>query len=143
MRSAFDVLAFRTGQVIQPSASALERRRAARLPRLILLRRGFPPPLPLLIRVRTRAVREGCADAGSCGREAAWPYGFCERCGELYEEQLDRLIEELATIVGEIDRRFPGLFAELMDEHLAALPAHLAAHYRPGDDWLFVLPSIA
>jgi hypothetical protein len=29
-----------------------------------------------------------------------------------------------------------------MDEHLAALPAHLAAHYRPGDDWLFVLPAL-
>jgi|SRR5450755_1129426 len=78
----------------------------------------------------------------SCGGEAAWPYGFCERCEELYEEEVDRLIEEEAAIVREIDRRFPGLFVELTDEHVMMLPVYLVAHYRPGDDWTFVLRAL-
>ena len=45
-------------------------------------------------------------------------------------------------VIGEIEARFPGLVAALTVEHAAALPAHLAAHYRPGDDWRFVLAAL-
>ena len=50
--------------------------------------------------------------------------------------------QRLELLVGEIDRRFPGLLAVLTAEHVAALPAHLVAHYRPGVDWRFVLPAL-
>jgi hypothetical protein len=78
----------------------------------------------------------------ACAGEAAEPYGFCERCGALHAGELERLRVEQARIGAEIDRRFPGLLAALTSEHVAALPAHLAAHYRPGDDWRFVLGAL-
>src|SRR5450755_4169103 len=78
----------------------------------------------------------------SCADEPVEPYGLCERCGELHEEELERLRGERAMIIGEIDRRFPGLLDVLTMEHVAALPAHLAVHYRPGDDWRFVLAAL-
>jgi hypothetical protein len=78
----------------------------------------------------------------SCGGEAVEPYGFCERCAECYAEELERARSGRETIGAEIERRFPGLIATLTLEHVAALPAHLAAHYRPGDDWRFVLAAL-
>lgn len=79
---------------------------------------------------------------GACRGEAVEPYGFCERCGECYAEELERVRGERETIAAEIECRFPGFVAILTLEHVAAMPAHLAAHYRPGDDWRFVLGAL-
>ena len=78
----------------------------------------------------------------SCAGQAVEPYGLCERCDQLHERELERLREEQARVLREIDRRFPGLLAALTVEHVTALPVHLAAHYTPGDDWKFVLKAL-
>jgi len=78
----------------------------------------------------------------ACARNAAEPFGFCERCGALHAGELERLRATQARTGREIDRRFPRLLAALTSEHAATLPAHLAAHYRPGEDRRFVLDAL-
>ena len=77
-----------------------------------------------------------------CGGVAVGRLGFCVGCERLHEADLERLRARRERVMGEIEERFPGLVAALTVEHAAALPAHLAAHYRPGDDWRFVLAAL-